>query len=323
MTRDASGVSSRLRETLCLTMAIVWMWSCPAIARAQEAPDPARDAFNRGMAALQGSRFRDAAEALEASWRGRPMPVVLYNLGLAYRGMGRNLDAVDTFERYLSAPEPGVSPQRLSALRQEIERLRGTLVRLQVTLRPPRATLRMDGRPLVVIDGEALVDPGVHTVDGAAEGHQPAHRELDLAPGSRETFEMVLVPVENRARLRVVPSVIESDVYVDQWLVGVGRTDVDVPPGRHTVEVRATGYTPYQDVVWSTGRGDIWVSAALQRVRFVPREGRRAPGWVLPVALVGGAVVIAGAIVLTAWLLRGTAAVGDGAWGTFCEGACP
>jgi phosphate starvation-inducible PhoH-like protein len=50
--------------------------ACAALARgpslgAQPAPDAARVAFEQGMVALQGNRFRDAVEALEAGKVGR------------------------------------------------------------------------------------------------------------------------------------------------------------------------------------------------------------------------------------------------------------
>jgi hypothetical protein len=297
--------------------------ACAALARgpslgAQPAPDAARVAFEQGMVALQGNRFRDAVEALEASFALRPLAAVSYNLGLAYRGVGRNVDAVEAFERYLRAPDADARPERIEALRREVARLRATLVTLAVALQPPHATLRVDGRAVVIIDRAAVVDPGLRTLDVAAEGYQPLHVERELAPGARVEVDARLLLLENRARLLVDPSVLEATVYVDQHLAGVGQTDVGVAPGRHRVEVIAPGYTPFERSVWSTGRGVVRVSAELLRLGASP-EARARPRWVAPLAIAGGAAVAAGVIAALVFALRPTEPVPQGSWATFRE----
>lgn len=317
MQRDAPPPLEHLRTALAALLLI--LCCSPAAALAQGAPDPAREAFAVGMAALLGNRFRDAVEALQRSHALRPLPIVLYNLGLAYRGLGRDVDAVAVFERYLREPEPGAPAERLEALRREVARLRERQVTLRLALRPQHATLRVDGRSVLVVNNAAVVDPGPRSVDVTAEGYQPVHRELDLAPGAGVTVEAHLMLLENRARLLVEPSVAEASVFVDQQLVGVGATDVGVAPGRHRVDVRAQGYAPFQRDVWSTGRGVLRISAGLETAGGAGPETRRA-GWVLPVAITGGALVVAGAVLGVIWLTRGTESVPQGAWTTFREG---
>lgn len=297
--------------------------ACAALARgpsllAQSPPDAARAAFEQGMVALQGNRFRDAVEALEASLALRPLAAVSYNLGLAYRGIGRNVDAVEAFERYLRAPDADARPERIDALRREVTRLRATLVTLAVTLQPPHATLRVDGHAVVIIDREAVVDPGLRTLDVAAEGYQALHVERELAPGVRVDLDARLLLLENRARLLVEPSVLEATVYVDQHLAGVGQTDVGVTQGRHHVEVMAPGYAPFERSVWSNGRGVVRVSAELLRAGESSALHAR-PRWVVPLAIAGGAAVVAGIATALAFALRPTEPVPQGSWATFRE----
>ncbi len=289
---------------------------------AQVAPDVAREAFDRGMSALQGNRFRDAVDALEASRALRPLPVVSYNLGLAYRGVGRSVDAVAAFARYLREPEPDAPPERLEALRREVERLTASLATLRIAVHPSSAMLRIDGRPVVIVDGQVIVDAGPRSLDVTADGYEPALRELDLVPGSRTSVEVYLVAVPRQARLLVEPSSSQANVFVDGRLMGVGETDVGLSMGRHTVAVSAPGFLPFERDVWSTGHGVLRVMATLVSSRPPAPVVDRRP-WALPLAIGGGALLVVGIIAGALWLARGTEPTYNGRWGTFCEGTCP
>ena len=104
-------------------------------------------AFDRGVAALEAGRYNDAVGDLEEAVRVEPTPLAVYNLGLAYRGVGRSADAVAAFERYLAAPERRATPAVLTAVRQEVEGLRARLALLVVETDPADATVTVDGRP--------------------------------------------------------------------------------------------------------------------------------------------------------------------------------
>ena len=58
----------------------------------------AQELYDQGMAALNAGRYKEAAEKLDASYRAQPIALVLYNLGLAYSGMGYPDRAVESFE---------------------------------------------------------------------------------------------------------------------------------------------------------------------------------------------------------------------------------
>jgi hypothetical protein len=163
--------------------------ACAALARgpslgAQPAPDAARVAFEQGMVALQGNRFRDAVEALEASFALRPLAAVSYNLGLAYRGVGRNVDAVEAFERYLRAPDADARPERIEALRREVARLRELA---------PGARVEVDAR-LLLLENRArlLVDPSVLEATVYVDQHLAGVGQTDVgvAPG-RHRVEVI------------------------------------------------------------------------------------------------------------------------------------
>jgi hypothetical protein len=183
--------------SLALVLTLVGL-GMPTVARAQtpsRADDPARRAFQQGMAALQGNRPADAVRWFTDSYQRRAVPIVQYDLALAYRALGRNLDAATAFERYLADPGAGVDAARLAAVRAEAEALRGRLVQITLALRPAGATVLVDGRVTAVPSSVLLLDPGSHALEVRADGYVSQRREEDFAAGAQVRWEVALVPV--------------------------------------------------------------------------------------------------------------------------------
>ena len=268
----------------------------PRAALAQPVDD-ARAAYEQGVAYLAESRFHDAAVALERSNRLRQLPVVTWNLALAYRGLGRNVAAVEAFERYLLAPEPTAPAERLAAVRDELVELRRWVVRVTFTVTPPEATLVIDGRPQgVLAAGHALaLDPGAHVFEWSAVDHRPLRREIAGAAGSSEVFNERLEPVQD-GRLIVDPLPLTASVTLDGRPLGVSRQELTLPPGEHWVELSAPGYVATRRAVRVGATGVVRLSLSLERVRL--------PGWVLPVSVVGSALVVAGVGTLVYFVAR-------------------
>lgn len=248
-------------------------------------PDEARAAYEQGVGSLAEGRFHDAALALERSSRLRPLPVVTYNLALAYRGLGRYGDAVQAFERYLRSPEATASPERLSAIREELAELRRAVVRVSTSVQPPDASLTVDGRALAPLAaGESLaLDPGTHVFEWTAVDHRSERRELACAPGASLTLDVRLVPLqEGRLAIDVTPP--SASVWLDGRPLAVGALDGPSPPGEHHVELSAPGYVTARRTVRVGATGLVRLSVSLERTR--------TPSWVLPTALAGTAAVL-------------------------------
>jgi tetratricopeptide (TPR) repeat protein len=75
----------------------------------EKAPPNARQAYSRGVEACDAKEYRVAAAALETSAAEIPScALVHHNLGVAYAGLGRTREALDSFRRAL-ALEPGLA----------------------------------------------------------------------------------------------------------------------------------------------------------------------------------------------------------------------
>src|SRR4029077_15592047 len=84
------------------------------------AAQSAHDLYEQGMQALSAGRYADAVQALDASYRKEPAPSALYNLGLAYKGMGHPDRALEAFENFVKYANPKKEKKTIEAVRAEI-----------------------------------------------------------------------------------------------------------------------------------------------------------------------------------------------------------
>lgn len=285
-----------------LVSVVAALLTLPVTASAQ-ANDPPREAFEAGVRSLAERRFRDAADAFERSYGLRPLPVVLYNRALAYRGMGRYLSAINDFDAYLAAPDPSATPERLAAIREEVRDLRAQLVELTITPSPEDAVVSIDGHPLPARTAVTALDPGPHVIDVVRLGHRPEHREIVGAPGARVPFAVSLAPIRD-GRLQVECAVPAARITVDGGGASHGRASLALPPGEHRVEVSAEGYLPYHRTVVVGFTGTVRLDVTLSE----------RPNWVLRGFLIGGAAAAVGGLLATALLWPAARDAHQGTW---------
>ena len=228
---------------------------------AQTPPPTARASFERGLAALEADRYAEAVLSLEASYRARPVPVVLFNLALAYRGVGRYRDAVDAFERYLADPATAGDTARAAAVQQEIRDLRAALASLDLALDPPSASIRVDGRPRVFPGDRLSLDPGAHVLEFTAEGRLPHREELSLDPGETARLSVRLDPA---------PAAYPSHLAMEDT---AGAAPPDHAPGAPGHAVWGTGAWVGASVAVAAGltAAGLWIDGSVQASRYDAR----------------------------------------------------
>jgi hypothetical protein len=259
----------------------------PATPPLSEDQQAARAAFERGVQALEDSRFAEAQAAFEESFRRNPLPVVLYNLAFAYRGLGRNRDAIATLERFLQDPG-GTEVEMQQQAREEATRLRATLVRLNVRPTPSNANVLIDGRRATVEGGIVVIDPGRRVIEVMLDGYRPHREERVFQPGESAVSAVTLSIIDDAGRLRIEPSVPSARVTIDGAYAGTGIVERPARLGVHRVVITADGYLPLERIVRVGGTGLVRVDATLQRPRPNPWP------WLGPTIGLGTAAAIAG-----------------------------
>lgn len=204
MMRRGGGVSA-------LFLAVS-LWSAEVAAQVEASEvGLAAAAYERGMESLNRQRYADAIVEFRESYRRNPVPDVLFNLALAFRGAGRIAAALGAFERYLAAAPANAPPERLRAITQIVPQLEQQVGHIQLHLEPTSATLRIDGRSVSQgaaneqlndfgsadqAGGLIRLDPGQHTIEASMDGYRAASHEVLVRSGSTERLEIVLAPTE-------------------------------------------------------------------------------------------------------------------------------
>jgi len=171
----------------------------------------AQELFLEATGHIDTGRFTEAIDLLRDSLEAYPTGATAFNLGVALRGTGDALAAVEHF-RALEAGfyGPLVSAQsgQVSALRAEAEAEIGTLevtacgsdglqVRINGELRP--ATLDCESF-------EVLVNAGEHNITASAPHAPTVSQRVDVAGGEVRSV-----------RLMLTPSLPEAEAEVRRW----------------------------------------------------------------------------------------------------------
>jgi hypothetical protein len=189
--------SCKKRVLLLLALA-AWLTPCVAYASPSDADRAtaralAREGFEaqkRGAYALAAERFARAEELVDA-------PTLLLGLARAQMGLGKLVEAEETYQRILrEVVAPGAPPQFAKAVenaRQEVAALAPRIAWITIDVRGPSG-------PRVTVDG-ALVpqaalgvrrpyNPGTHTLHMSAEGFAPVERTFGATEGEAQTVAL-------------------------------------------------------------------------------------------------------------------------------------
>jgi hypothetical protein len=201
----------------------------------------AREAFEEGVTFLDSSSFDRAAEAFERSLAQRQSLPALYNLALAYRGLGKIKRALETVSRHLSLARSVGDTSAITQSEVVIAELKRHLAELTLVVSGSSDT--------VVIDGEAgakgdrteilTLDPGTHVFEAKRAGFAPVRRVVELRSGANPRIELDASRTPIFGRLLVETENPNAEIRVDGVPVARGRFDGRFALGPHDIEVNA------------------------------------------------------------------------------------
>jgi len=165
-----------------------------------DAKAAAREHFQKGVAAYADQRFAEAAEEFEAAYRLSPAFKLLYNIGQVNVALGRSVEAVDAFDKYLKQGAAAIPAERKREVSAEIEKQLARIGTVSIRTFPDAADVRLDG---VLVGQTPLpkavrVNAGRHTIEALLAGHKAGTREVEV-PGKAEiaiemTLEAIMTP---------------------------------------------------------------------------------------------------------------------------------
>lgn len=229
----------------------------PGITEAQE-PDAraeARALFDEGIALAQADRWPEALSAFRRSASLVPRASTSYNIANALYRLDRPVEALAELEEYDRMP----SVQADETARERGERLRA-LVREAVgevvlTVTPRTASLYVDGSPSLLEGTERIVllNPGVHFIRLAEEGHETHRQELRVERGSRQAHAIELQAIE-------VPVASSPSIAVDASTIALTTVNESLPPAEPLADdrkpfVKRAGFWVMIGVIAAAGIG--------------------------------------------------------------------
>jgi len=173
--------------------------SVPARGGQDAASDPvalAKEHFRKGAELYRAERFREAAAEFEVAYRLKPHGAIHYNVAQCRERLGEWPGALRSYVDYLrEVPE---ATDR-AAVRASMQRLEERLASagaqaLLVYSDPLGAEVRLDGKPRGRTPFHTVLPPGGYALSLALEGHEPAERDLTLAPGTALVVDVPLAP---------------------------------------------------------------------------------------------------------------------------------
>jgi hypothetical protein len=166
-------------------------WPADPQAKAQ-----AQELLSQGSKLYHQGDLAGALEKFEAAYVAFSSPKLMFNIGQAKRDLGRPVEAVEAFQRFL-AEAANVSPETMAEARNSVAELRGKLGRIRIDCEIAGAEIAIDGKSVGVAPLPDLIwaTPGRHQVTAKHVGAAPAIEDVDVAAGSVSTVTMRLLPL--------------------------------------------------------------------------------------------------------------------------------
>ena len=253
----------------------------------------AADRYDLALRYFKQGDYRAALTEFQAAHKMTGRFEVLFNVAVTQRRLFRYHDAVRSFGRYLGEGGELVSAERRAEVEGEMAQIRGDAAEVMVIVVGGPARLELDDLPVVVDAGQALlVGSGRHVVR-ARRGDAKAEKAIEVVAGEKQ--ELMLEPrAPAQPRLTVVTKPAGAVVIVDGVERGKAPWTGEVKPGGHRVRARLSG--------WKDDSADVTVALDEQRELVLELGRVRVTPWYARWYVIGGGVLLAGAIGGGIWL---------------------
>jgi tetratricopeptide (TPR) repeat protein len=150
-----------------------------------------RAAIEEAISAFESSDLAAARAAFERAHALSPNARTFRGIGLTAFRQGDYLAASANFRSALDDSRKPLSAEQRAEAARLLARADGLIGHVRVTVTPPDASIRFDGR--VVQAGSSFdVPSGPHVARADLAGYQPIERQIDVAPGVPTTVKLEL-----------------------------------------------------------------------------------------------------------------------------------
>jgi hypothetical protein len=184
--------------TMCATSLIllaILAQAAPLTADPQ-AKAQAQELLGQGSKLYQQGDVAGALEKFEAAYVTFPSPKLMFNIGQADRDLGRPVEAIEAFQRFL-AEASDASPETLADAHKSVAELRKKLGKVRIDCDTAGAEVSVDGKTVGVTPLPELIwtTPGRHQVAAIHVSAAPTIETVDVEAGSTRTVALRLIPL--------------------------------------------------------------------------------------------------------------------------------
>lgn len=250
--------------------------------------------FKKAVELYKAGDVRAALIEFRRAYKLAPTYHLLFNIGQASAELRDYVDAYNSFTQYLDDGGDKISDKRRAMVERELERLKGYLARLQVSVSVEGAEITIDGVDSGVspLAEPLLVSAGRRKVAVSREGYARWERSIDLAGEDERTIEVNLLSLAGGGTDRGIRSY-GTEFWVSAGVtaaLGIGtgvagaltlsaKGDQDevlgtVPITQEAID-QATGKTRRLALITDIGLG-LTVAAGITTLVFALRSGKQS-----------------------------------------------
>jgi len=206
----------------------------------------AQDLLSEGSRLYGDHDYAGALEKFNAAYAAYPSPKLLFNIGQASRDLGRPVEALEAFEKFL-ANDTDASSETAADARKAVAELKGNLGRLLVHCETAGAEVRLDGRSVGVTPVPELIwaTPGRHQVTASHAQGGLALENVEVTKGVVQVLTLRLRSIAGSPPVAPLPAPAVA-------VPAVARDSAPEPSPRPVAVSRG----------WWMGRTWTWVAAA-------------------------------------------------------------
>ena len=185
----------------------------------EEAHAAARTLAQEGALLFEMADFQGSLDKFKQAYDRFPSPKLFLNVGQALRGLSRNVEALEAFERFLAEATDAGPEYQAQAIAQVVE-LKGKLARLAIACNRPGAVVTIDGdkRCAIPLEKPLAVEPGAHQVTVDWEGEtisvgftavagQESSQILNFEEKKLSPEPLVVAPTMQAPEPQILPSI--------------------------------------------------------------------------------------------------------------------
>ncbi|MET0795571.1 MAG: tetratricopeptide repeat protein [Polyangiaceae bacterium] len=184
--------------------------------------------FQLGLEHADASELDSAASEFEKAYELSPNFAVLYNLARIYGALGRSVEALDAFSRFLADGGAAITPQRRAEVEGLISIHQKRIGIVEIGVEPETADVQIDGSLLPRERRTVPLVNGRHVLVVSAPRHNPEVRILSVEPQKSTPVHVHLQPEPD-----AVPSLAGLSIRCP------------VPDVRVSIDGAVRGFTPF------------------------------------------------------------------------------